>query len=177
MGETLTNRRNWREKLVEELRAYAIISAYFFVCFSAIMIYKAVLLRESGIDFFPLSTAAVKALILGKFALIASGLPIRMKSESQAVVFKLAVNTTLLFIVLMTLSILEEFIVGLIHGQSFAAVLTEYQGALLDEKLASALLMLLVLLPAVGVAELSEALGPGEFKKILLSSSAKKNNP
>jgi len=29
MGETLTNRRNWREKLVEELRAYAIISAYF----------------------------------------------------------------------------------------------------------------------------------------------------
>jgi len=100
-----------------------------------------------------------------------------MKSESQAVVFKLAVNTTLLFIVLMTLSILEEFIVGLIHGQSFAAVLTEYQGALLDEKLASALLMLLVLLPAVGVAELSEALGPGEFKKILLSSSAKKNNP
>jgi len=141
------------------------------------MIYKAVLLRESGIDFFPLSAAAVKALILGKFALIASGLPIRVKSESQAVVFKLAVNTTLLFIVLMTLSILEEFIVGLIHGLSFAAVVTEYQGALLDDNLASALLMLLVLLPAVGVAELSQALGPTKFKKILLSTSAKESSP
>jgi hypothetical protein len=177
MGETLTHRRNWREKLVEELRAYAIISAYFFVCFSAILIYKAVLLRESGVDFFPLSAAAVKALILGKFALVASGLPIRMKSESQAVLFKLTVNTALLFIVLMTLSILEEFIVGRIHGQAFAAILTEYQGALLDEKLAGALLMLLVLLPAVGVAELSQALGPGKLKKILLSDSAKATNP
>jgi len=175
MDKTITSNRNWREKLAEELYNYAIISAYFFICFSAILIYKAALLREAGIDFVPFGTAAVKALILGKFVLIASSLPIRIKSESYAVLFKLAANTVVMFIVLATLSILEEFIVGRIHGQSFAEIMTEYQGALLGEKLAGALLMLLVLLPAVGTTEISQALGPGEFKKILLSSSAKES--
>jgi hypothetical protein len=173
MSEAPTNSRNWHEKLAEELRAYAIISTYFFVCFSAIMIYKAALLHEAGIEFFPLSAAAIKALILGKFALIASSLPIRMKSDSRTMLFKLVINSVMLLTVLMTLSFLEELVVGRMHGQSFAAILMEYQGALLGEKLASALLMLLVLLPAVGVAELAEALGPGELPKLLLSGSTK----
>lgn len=176
MGETTTSGRNWREKLAEELTSYAIISAYFFVCFAAILLYKAVLLREAGIEFIPLGTAAIKALILGKFVLIAKSLPIRMKSESQAVLFKLAVNALLLLLVLATLSMLEEFIVGRIHGQSFAAILAEYQGVLLAEKLTSSLLLLLVLLPAVGVAEVSAALGPGALKNLLLSIAADNRN-
>jgi hypothetical protein len=162
----------WREKLTEELRDYAIISAYFFVCFGAILLYKAVLLRESGIDFVPLSTAAVKALILGKFALLARSLPIRLKDASQAVIMKLLVNTLLLYLVLITLSVAEEFIVGWAHGDPFTTTLAEFQGMELAEKLSASLLVLLVLVPAVGVAEISAALGPGKLTKLLFAAPA-----
>ncbi len=58
------------QRLMAELRRYALVSAYLYVCFGAILLYKAAILSEAGQHYVPLGVAAVKALILGKFVLI-----------------------------------------------------------------------------------------------------------
>src|ERR1700730_2509774 len=53
-----------------ELVEYLSVSAYLFVCFSALLFYKSAILRSEGIEFTVFGLALVKALILGKFILV-----------------------------------------------------------------------------------------------------------
>ena len=53
-------------KLGHELREFALIFAYLYVCFGAIMLYKTAILRGQGIDYAPYGFAVIKALLLAK---------------------------------------------------------------------------------------------------------------
>src|SRR5687768_936270 len=72
-GESLKSR------LREELRNYLIVSAYLFICFGALLFYKAALLDHAGVHYLPLSVAVVKALIIGKFLLIGDAVRVRLQ--------------------------------------------------------------------------------------------------
>src|ERR1700730_17737656 len=55
-----------------ELIEYIVIAAYLYICFSALILYKATILRAHGIEYEAFGLALVTALILGKFILIAN---------------------------------------------------------------------------------------------------------
>ena len=158
-----------KERAREELRSYALIAGYLYVCFAAIMLYKSALLREAGVGFLPHGIAAVKALILGKFILLgeAAGVGKRTRNAST-LLHTIAIKSMLFFVLLLVLSVAEEFLVGLMHGHSLAQTLAEYQRHSILEMLATSLLVLLTLVPLIAVRELSEALGPGELWKLAL---------
>lgn len=157
-----------KERAREELRSYALIAGYLYVCFAAIMLYKSALLREAGIGFLPHGIAAVKALILGKFILLgeAAGVGTRIRS-TRTLLHAIAVKSLLFFVFLILLSVAEEFLVGRMRGHSFAQTLAEYHERSVLELLATSVLVLLTLVPLIAVRELSEALGPGELWKLV----------
>jgi hypothetical protein len=156
-----------REKAAEELRSYAVVTAYLFVCFAAILLYKAALLEAEGLAFAPIGTALVKALILGKFILIGEALGVGTRL-GRGVVLASIVRKTLLFgVLLVVLTVLEELVVGWVHHRPAAATLGELFGAGLPERLASILLMVLVLVPLIAVKEMGRALGPGGLRRAL----------
>jgi hypothetical protein len=156
-----------KERAAEELRKYAVVTAYLFVCFSAILMYKAAILEAEGVAFAPIGTALVKALILGKFILIGEALQIGTRF-GRGVVLAAIVRKTLLFAVLLVaLTVLEELVVGWIHHRTAMATFGELFGQGLPERLASILLVLLVLLPLIAVREISRAAGPGGLRQRL----------
>jgi hypothetical protein len=69
---------------------------------------------------------------------------------------------------LLVLSIIEEAIVAVIHGQTISASVVYVAGGTLPETLASCLIMLLVLIPYLAFRELNEVLGEGRLRQILL---------
>jgi len=62
-------------------------------------------------------------------------------------------------VLLVVLTIIEEAVVGLFHGQSIAASLRDLVGRRLEETLAGYLIMLLVLIPYFAFRVLGEVLG------------------
>src|SRR5579864_1490070 len=64
------------QRLRRELSEYLVISAYLFVCFGALLFYKAAILHSDGIEFAPFGVAVAKALVLGKFVLLLHALKI-----------------------------------------------------------------------------------------------------
>jgi hypothetical protein len=142
-----------KERAREELLNYAIVAAYLYVCFGAILLYKTALLREEGLAFLPHGLAAVKALILGKFILIgeAAGVGTRLQHRSLGVA--IAVRTALFFVLLLALTAAEELLVGRAHGRSFAETLDEVRDHAGLEMLAKSLLMLLILIPLIAFKE------------------------
>jgi hypothetical protein len=72
---------------------------------------------------------------------------------------------------LVLLTIIEEIIVGLVHGHSLGQAVATLAEHPWPETLASCFLMLLVLIPLVTVTEVSRTLGPGALRQLLLGSS------
>lgn len=142
-----------KERAREELRNYAFVAAYLYVCFGAILFYKTALLREEGVAFLPHGLAAIKALILGKFILIGEAIGVGSRVQPQPVVSAIATRTALFFLLLIVLSVVEELVVGKMHGRSLAETIAELREHAGLEMLATSILMLLVLVPLIAFKE------------------------
>jgi hypothetical protein len=163
-----SHRPSARERLREELQRYLAVSAYLYVCFSAILLYKAAILSSIGEHFLPLGLAAGKALILGKFVLLGEAAGVGTRVRSRTLLQRIMRGSVLFLVLLVVLTIVEEIIVGLVHGHSLAQAVAALADRSLPELLASCVLMLLVLIPLVTVTEVSRTLGPGAMSRLLL---------
>lgn len=162
-------------RLREELHKYLIVSAYLYVCFGALLLYKASLMSESGVHTLSLGFAAGKALILGKFVLIGEAARIGASGRSRSLLHLIARRTVLFLVLLVALTIVEEILVGRAHGRSMAQTLAEFGGKSLPETLATCLLLLLILVPLVTAIELNRVLGHGALRRLLLASPGQRN--
>jgi hypothetical protein len=151
-----------------ELISYFAVSAYLLVWFSAVMFYKATILHGVGVEFAPFGLAVVKALILGKFILVLEALKIGEGGKDGAIlavqILKKAVLFTLLLIVL---SVIEEVVVGYLHGREAREALSQMGGGTLSQAIATGVLMFLVLLPYLAFRQI--ALTLGELPELLFT--------
>jgi Na+-transporting NADH:ubiquinone oxidoreductase subunit NqrD len=145
-----------KERAREELRNYAVVAAYLYVCFAAILFYKMALMREEGVAFLPHGLAAIKALILGKFILIGEAVGVGKHVQSRSLASAIAIRTGLYFVLLVVLSAVEELIVGKVHGHSLAETIAEFREHTGLEMLATSILMLLILIPLIAFKELRQ---------------------
>jgi hypothetical protein len=152
----------------EELRKYAMVSVYLWICFAVITLYKASVLEEEGISWAPLGFAVVQALVIGKFILIGDALKAGHRSTGHPLLHRIAWRSLAMLVVLIVFKILEEIIVALIHGTSLAALLEEIAGRPLWVTLAPVLLMLLILVPMITATEIQRSVGAERFREMLL---------
>lgn len=170
MSEVHAGAKGLRERLREELVRYFLISAYLYVCFGAIQLYKAALLAEEGVRYLPFGFALAKALILGKFLLIGESARIGTRVSAPTLLHRIVARALFMFALLLVLSVAEEAVVGAVHGKSMVLVFTEYfRQRSLAEVAATSLLMLLVLVPLIVVEEVDKALRPGGLRALLLA--------
>lgn len=157
-----------RDRLREELFRYLGISAYLYVCFLALELYKAAALQAVGLHYVVLGLAAGKALVIGKFALIGDAVGAGQRVSSRNVLQRIINRSLLLFVALLLLKCVEEAILGAVRGRSVASMVSELVSGALPELLASSFLLLLILVPWVFVTELDRVLGKGSIKSLLM---------
>lgn len=157
-----------KSKLREEMRKYLVASGYLFICFCALLFYRAALLEHDGVHYALLSVAVVKALIVGKFLLIGDAIRTKLQRDPGGMPGRIAKRVLWLLLILILLTIAEELIVGWIHGQSLIEMESEFRSRSMSEMLAEVVLMALILVPMVATSELSEALGPGVLRRMFM---------
>ena len=155
-----------------ELIEYIVIAAYLYICLGALILYKATVLRAHGIEYEALGLALVKALILGKFILIANALRFGELRGVNRPILKILSKTLCFGLLLVVLSVGEEVIVGLIHGRTTRESLGEIADGYLPQAFAIGLLMMLILIPYVAFREISARLGEGNLMKLLIARAA-----
>jgi hypothetical protein len=156
------------QRMRHELSEYFMISAYLFVCFGALLFYKAAILESDGIEFAPFGIAIVKALVLGKFVLLLHALKIGEGKGGPGVLFADILKKSVLFLIfLIALTVIEEIVVGFIHGRTVMGVIGEIGGGTLQQALAASVLMLLILIPYFTFRVVAVRLGEGVLWKLL----------
>jgi GYF domain 2 len=157
-----------KQRLGRELFEYIMISTYLFVCFGALLFYKAAILRSDGIEFAPLGIAIVKALVLGKFILVLHALKVgERKGGAGVLLFDIVKKSVVFLIFLSFLAVLEELVAGYFHGREAREVISEIGGGTLQQALATGILLLLILIPYFAFRILSVRLGEGVLWKFL----------
>ena len=117
MNTKQSSRTNFFRRAGKELKEYAILSLYLYICFSAIMLYTSAVLRAHNIDYEPYGLAAAKALVLAKFMMIGNVLPLGRAFERRPLIYHILFKSAVFLAVLGVLSVLEELIVGVIRGR------------------------------------------------------------
>lgn len=156
------------QRAKRELKEYALLSVYLYVCFGALVLYKMAILGSQGVHVSAFGVPVIKALILGKFILLGHAMKLGERYGRLRLVSVIAYKAGLYLLLLMVLSIVEEAIVGLSNGRTIAATLAEVGGAKLPELLATSMVMLLILIPYLASREFAVALGEGRLWDLLL---------
>lgn len=156
-----------RQRFSHGLREFLATSAYLYVCFAALLLYKTAILRGHGIDYTPYGLAAGKALLLAKFMLIGSELGIGTHSRGGTLLRATFYKSALFLLLLIGLSVVEEAIIGLIHRRTIGASLIELGRGRLETIMAMSLLLWLILIPYFAYKEVDMALGEGKLRQLL----------
>jgi hypothetical protein len=156
------------QRLRHELSEYLVISTYLFVCFDALLFYKAAILQGDGIEFTPFGIAVAKALVLGKFVLVLHALKIGERSGGARVLLADILKKSMVFLIFLgALTVVEEIIVGFLHGRTVKEAVGGIGGGTLQQALATSILMLLILIPYFAFRVISVRLGEGVLWRLL----------
>jgi hypothetical protein len=150
-----------------EFTELAGICGYLYVCFGALIFYKASILHSEGIEFVAYGLAFGKALILGKFVLVGHALGIGDRNKPRRLVLAILLKSLIFALLLVVLSVVEEVIIGFFKGRQLQGTLGEIAGGTLAQLLATSFLVLLIMIPYIAFREISLTLGKGELLKLL----------
>lgn len=155
-------------RLAAEMKRYAAISLYLFVCFLVVLIYEASQSPAKDWSILTIGLALAKALVLGKFILIGEALEPGTRIGARNMLQRVAWRTLGMLAVLIVFKFLEELVVGLVHSKGLAEILAELGEQSWLSLLGPMLLMLLILVPMMFALELDRALGKAGLKGLLL---------
>ena len=154
------------QRAKREIIRYSIVVAYLFVCLSALLLYKTAILH--GVEYSAFGIALIKAMILGKFILVAEAFRIGERVKPGRLMLLILWKSLLFALVLVLLSLIEEVIVGLAHGSKVWEVVASFAGGTAAQLSASTLLMTLIMIPYFAFGEISAHMGEGQLLRLLM---------
>ncbi|WPB85172.1 hypothetical protein [Sediminicoccus rosea] len=161
-----------KARLLHELEEYGTIFAYLYVAFATVIFYRDAVLRAEGIAFGAYGFAFFKALVMAKFMVLGHAARLGERLRGRRLFINVVYRASLFMALLVAFSMIEEAVVGLLHGRAAADAIRDMADGSLREKFAYALLLWVILLPYFALRVLGEVLGKGELKRIFLSRAA-----
>jgi hypothetical protein len=157
-----------RDKALFELREFAVLSIYLWICFGALLFYKSALLRAEGVAFLPLGFAALKAVVSAKFIMLGDLLRIAENRAAERLIIAILRKALALLVLLAALTLIEEGVLALIHGRPLSEALMGLGGTTGYQIAATLLIMLLMLFPYVAFRAIAEGVGERDLLRLLI---------
>lgn len=165
-----------KERAVSELKKFAVIAFYLWVLFSLFEIHKYAVLRELNIHSlsgYKIGFAAINALIMGKVILIGEALHVGERLSEKRLIFSVLFKSATFAVLVVCFDIVEEVIVGLIHGKSIAASVPKLGGGGLEGIFLFGIMAFVVLIPFFLFTEVERVIGQEKFRSLIFHERSK----
>jgi hypothetical protein len=163
-------KKSWKQKLFHEFTEYLVNFIYMAIIFSAIILYRRLVLAQHGIIVEDYFIGVVKAFIIAKVVMIGAFMGISHKFEHYPLVIPILYKAFLFTIMVMLFDIVEEFIRGLLHNQDFLKATNELQSYINVVWLGASLLIFFIFIPFFAVKELIRVFGVKNVKALLFET-------
>ncbi|WP_158822503.1 hypothetical protein [Granulicella sp. S156] len=169
MANEINTKTTLWQRAIRELKAFVLLTAYFYVTFGSVIFMKAAILHTHGIHYVAWGSAIVKAVLIAKFMLVGRALKIGEGYKGQPLIWPTLHKAFGFLLLLVIMTAIEEAVVGLFHHRSISAMVGELIGPRLGESVAEIVFLLLVLIPFVAFSVLADALGEVRLQKMFFT--------
>jgi hypothetical protein len=159
MKEANNKGEGWKSKFVNEITEYAINFLYLAVFFGVFTFYRRLVLAEYQISYMNYGFSLIKALILAKVIMIGSLFHLGGKYQDKPLIYPVLYNTIVFTIWVAVFFVLEDMVVGLLHGKGLAGGWQELKSRNVDELLARCVVILFAFIPFFAFKELGRVIG------------------
>ncbi len=159
MESGVQSKAPFREKAGEELREFIILTAYLYVCFAAVIYFKATILQAQGVAYAPLGLAIIKAALCAKFMLVGRVFHIGERFKNLPLIVPTLHRSFVFLLLLVVLTFIEEIVVGAIHGRTVLESISGIAGGTLHQMVATILIIFLILIPYFAFRSLGDIVG------------------
>jgi hypothetical protein len=148
-----------RDKAGEELREFIVLTAYLYICFAAVIYFKAAVLQAHDVAYAHLGLAIVKAAICAKFMLMGRAFHLGERFKNLPLIVPTLHRSFVFLLLLAVLTFIEEIIVGTIHGRAVMDSISGIAGGTFHQLVATILIIFLILVPYFAFRSLGEIVG------------------
>lgn len=169
-------KRKVEERAATELKRYAVITLYLWVLFSVFEIHRFVVLREVHLAYtsgYRIGFAAINALIIGKFVSTGEALHVGERISVKQLIYAVLFKSAIFAVFVVCFDVLEEIIVGVIHGKSVVASIPRIGGGGLEGVILVGFLVFVVLIPLFLFTEVQKLVGRERLRSIIFHESSK----
>jgi hypothetical protein len=140
----------------------AALALYLYIYLGAVVLLKAAVLQDAGVEFTVWGIAGVKALLLAKFMLLGRALQLGKRFKDKPLVWPTLYHALTFLILLLVLTTIEEIVVGSIRHRPLSDSLAHVVGHTVFEGIAVCLILFLILVPYSAFVCLADVLGERE---------------
>lgn len=165
-----------KERAVTELKKYAAIALYLWVLFSLFEIHRYAVLRQlhiHSLSGYKIGFAAINALIMGKIILIGEALHVGDQLSEKRLIYSVLFKSGAFALLVVCFDVVEEVIVGLIHGKSLVASIPKLGGGGLEGMILFGIMAFVVLIPFFLFTEVQQAVGKEKLQSVIFHERSK----
>lgn len=168
-SEETAKRPGVKERVLEELKIFWIITLYLALLFGSFMVYRRLILAEVGLSYLHYGFALIEALVIAKVILIGDAFRLGRRFEGRPLVFSVVYKSVLFGAFVMLFGVLEHVIEGLFHKKGAMEILGGMMDIGMDELLARVVILIVALVPFFAFWELRRVLGPRKLSALFFS--------
>ncbi len=165
-----TPKRTLKQKAYEGLKEYLAISLYLWLVLGLFVLYQSVISAEDGIPFVAHGLALINALALGKVLLIARDLHFAERYKDEPLIYPTIFKSVCFAGVLGIFKLIEETVIGLIHGRPMMESIAGVGGGTIKGILTMIAILAVLLVPFFGFTELRGVIGTDKLRALFFAS-------
>jgi hypothetical protein len=157
---------SFRHKVLQEFKEMGALALYLYIYLGAVVLLKAAVLHDAGVNSVVWGVAAVKALLLAKFMLLGRAFQLGKRFRDRPLTWPTLYHALTFLILLLVLTMIEEIVVGSIRHRPLSDSLSHVVGPTVFEGIAVCLILFLILVPYSAFVCLADVLGERETLRL-----------
>ncbi len=171
-GNESEAKRSLKERAVEELRTYWIITLYLWLFLASFTAYRRLILDEIGLPHVPYGIALIEALVIAKVVLVGRIFGFSRRFEDQRLIVPVIYKSIFFGLLVVVFSVLEHLVMGWIHGHGALDGLREFAYTGAYEIAARLLAMIVAFVPFFAFYELGRVMGMSKLAALFFARPA-----
>jgi uncharacterized protein (DUF1810 family) len=157
---------------IDETRELFGIFIYLWVLLSLFSLHKALVLNDESLIYHQ-GFALINALALAKVVLVGEYFHVGDNLKNRPLIYPIMFKSAVFAVILLCFHIIEETLIGVLHGKPLAQSIPNIGGGTLQGILMVGIIMFVVLTPFFAFRELGRAIGTEQLRSLLLGGETK----
>jgi hypothetical protein len=170
--ETNAAKPSLKERALEELKAYWLITLYLWLFLGCFTIYRRLILAESGVPYLNYGIALIEALVIAKVVLIGRIFGFTRRFDEQPLIVPVLYKSLVFALLVLLFGVVEKIVVGWFHHQGLFGGLHEIAATGAYEIGARTLMLTVAFVPFFAFTEIGRVLGMERLRAMFFSSHA-----